>query len=150
MTYDRDTLRKTLIRHEGLRLKPYWDTATPPRATVGVGRNLTDRGLTQEEALFLLENDITGCEADLDAAEPGWRDHPEPVQRALVELTFNLGIGGWLKFRNTRQMLVERAYVAAARNLKLSKWYRQVGRNRGDYIAGLIAGAAEMDREVVA
>ena len=42
-----------LILHEGLRLKPYRCTAG--KLTIGVGRNLETKGLSEEEALFYLE-----------------------------------------------------------------------------------------------
>lgn len=43
---------KMLIRHEGLRLKPYKDSVG--KLTIGVGRNLDDKGITKEEAMHLL------------------------------------------------------------------------------------------------
>ena len=36
----------------------YKCTANPPRDTIGVGRNLNDVGISEEEAMFLLDNDI--------------------------------------------------------------------------------------------
>ena len=54
-----EQLERQLIEHEGLRLKPYHDTAAPPRLTIGVGRNLDDVGLRSEaEGVYLLRNDI--------------------------------------------------------------------------------------------
>ena len=45
-------LEKMLVEHEGLCLDLYRDTASPPRWTIGVGRNLSDVGLRDEtEAL---------------------------------------------------------------------------------------------------
>ena len=49
-------LKDMLIRHEGLKLKPYLCTAG--KLTIGVGRNIQDRGITYQEAMMLLENDI--------------------------------------------------------------------------------------------
>ena len=48
-----EPLNALLIRHERLRLKPYTDTVG--KLTIGVGRNLTDMGLTQDEVLLLLQ-----------------------------------------------------------------------------------------------
>ena len=45
-------LEKMLVEHEGLCLDLYRDTASPPRWTIGVGRNLSDVGLRDKtEAL---------------------------------------------------------------------------------------------------
>ena len=38
-----DRIKEQLVRHEGLRLKPYRSTAG--KLTIGFGRNLDDRGL---------------------------------------------------------------------------------------------------------
>jgi lysozyme len=45
-------LRQLLIRHEDIRLKPYY--CSEGKLTIGCGRNLEDIGLSKEEALFLL------------------------------------------------------------------------------------------------
>ena len=51
-----ETLRERIIRHEGLRLKPYRDTMG--NWTIGYGRNLDERGITEEEAKIMLDYDI--------------------------------------------------------------------------------------------
>ena len=53
-------IKAQLVRHEGLRLKPYRCTAG--KLTIGIGRNLDDCGISQTEAYLLLENDIRNCE----------------------------------------------------------------------------------------
>lgn len=53
-------IKAQLVRHEGLMLKPYRCTAG--KLTIGVGRNLDDRGITQKEAYAMLESDILDCE----------------------------------------------------------------------------------------
>ena len=140
MSYDLDQLKASLIRHEALRRKMY--TCPAGKLTIGVGHNLEANPISERACHVILEDDIADVEAILDRNDKGWREHPEPVQRALVELVFNMGWGTWTGFRNTRRMLAERRYAEAARNLKLSKWYRQVGKRRGDYLANLIASAA--------
>jgi len=44
-----------ITTHEGLRLKPYHCPAG--KLTIGIGRNLEDKGITEKEALMLLENE---------------------------------------------------------------------------------------------
>ena len=41
-----------LMRQEGLRLKPY--KCTGDKLTIGYGRNLEDRGITESEAMAML------------------------------------------------------------------------------------------------
>ena len=54
-------LLRLLTRHEGRRPFPYLDTAG--KLTIGVGRNLTDRGLSSAEIDLLLANDIAAARA---------------------------------------------------------------------------------------
>ena len=53
---DLDALKAQLTRHEGLRLKPYRDTLG--HLTIGVGRNLSEVGISEAEAIALLDADI--------------------------------------------------------------------------------------------
>jgi GH24 family phage-related lysozyme (muramidase) len=105
-------LEKLLVVHEGLELRPYFDTAEPPRLTIGVGRNLSDVGLRDEaEALYLLRRDIDAIERELDRLWPLWR-HLDDVRRDVVfSMAFNLGVAGFMAFKKTRQYLVEGRYV---------------------------------------
>ena len=47
MKYDKDLLMEKVIAHEGMRLDVYKDTLGIN--TIGIGRNLDDRGITKEE-----------------------------------------------------------------------------------------------------
>ena len=47
---NKQRLAEQLKVHEGLRLKPYKDTVG--KWTIGIGRNLEDKGITEQEALF--------------------------------------------------------------------------------------------------
>lgn len=63
-----EQLKKELIRDEGFRSKPYKCTAG--KLTIGVGRNIEDNGITEDEAMYLLENDIASCIKQLTAKLP--------------------------------------------------------------------------------
>ncbi|KAG0310255.1 hypothetical protein BGZ97_012685, partial [Linnemannia gamsii] len=81
-------LLSELSRDEGRRLKPYRDTVG--KLTIGVGRNLTDVGISESECDMLLENDIARIRAWLDLKLPWWRDMDKVRQRVLINMTFNL------------------------------------------------------------
>ena len=63
MNYDKEKLVNQLIRHEGMELKVYKDSLGIE--TIGVGRNLVDRGVSEEEARYLCNNDIDIVEQEL-------------------------------------------------------------------------------------
>lgn len=91
-------LSDQLIRDEGLRLHPYRDTVG--KLTIGIGRNLDDRGITLVEADFLLTNDIKDATASLEANFPWVMDLDGARKGALLNLTFNLGVRGLAQFVN--------------------------------------------------
>lgn len=128
-------LRQDLIRDEGLRLKPYVDTAG--KLTIGVGRNLSDRGIAHDEALLLLDNDVRAACSDLDRNVPWWRDLSEGRQRALLNMTFNLGWPRIGTFEGMLAALRSGQYVRAADEALDSAWARQVGA-RAARIAALL------------
>lgn len=121
---DRQRLTEQLIRHEGLRLKPYTDTAG--KLTIGVGRNLTDVGLSSAEVFTLLEHDIDaamhGC-----AAFP-WFSGLSPVrQRVIVDMFFNLGASRFRLFVRMIRALAIGNFDLAASEMLASEWAKQVG-----------------------
>ncbi len=120
-----DALLAELIRDEGERLKPYRDTVG--KLTLGVGRNLDDVGITQEESRFLLVNDVARVERDLDRALPWWRSLDEVRQRVLANMAFNMGIAGLLGFKRTLSLIQAGSYTEAAAAMAESLWHRQVG-----------------------
>jgi len=120
------TLIEQLIDHEGIELKAYTDTVG--KITIGVGRNLDDVGISGEEAMILLKNDIQRIVNQLDENLDWWRELDAARQRALISMGFNLGIYGLLKFKNTLEALKNKRWVEASNEMMDSKWATQVGR----------------------
>lgn len=119
------TIETQLRKHEGVRNKPYADTVG--KITIGVGRNLTDVGLSDAEIDMLLANDINRTIADLDRELSWWRNLNEARQRVMIDMCFNLGIGGLLTFKNALAMIQSGQYDLASTNMLKSKWASQVG-----------------------
>lgn len=118
-------LKKQLVEHEDLKLKPYRCTAG--KLTIGVGRNLDDKGISKDEALEMLGNDIDEFYSEITKALPWFLKQPEIVQRILLDMAFNMGTKGLLTFKNTLKYIENRQYDKAADNMIQSRWYRQVG-----------------------
>jgi len=120
-------VKDQLLRHEGLKLKPYRCPAG--KLTIGVGRNLEDRGITQKEAYILLENDILRCENELLAELPEvYHSLNETRKSALLNMCFNLGISGLIEFKNTLAFIGAGDFEQTANGMLASKWAKQVGR----------------------
>ena len=128
------SVEELIADHEGYRKYPYQCTAG--RVTIGFGTNLSDRGLDEEEALYLLERDVAKARAEL-RHEPYWLDIGEARQAALIDMVYNLGFPRFALFQRMREALFKGDYEAAARQAEASKWFGQVGR-RGPRIVGMI------------
>ena len=80
----RSQVIEDLIHHEGKENFVYKDTKNIE--TIGVGRNVRDVGLDDDEVLYLLNNDIDRVERQLDTYFPWWRGKKEKVRRMLIYL----------------------------------------------------------------
>lgn len=126
MDYNVQDLIEQLIDHEGLKLEPYHCTAG--KLTIGVGRNLDDRGISQDEAEYLLKNDIEIVETELLASQP-MVSMLDPVrQRVLVDMGFNIGIPTLMKFENMWSAIEDEDWEEASAQMLDSRWAKQVGR----------------------
>ena len=128
-------VKEQLLRHEGLKLKPYRCPAG--KLTIGVGRNLDDNGISQKEAFVLLENDIPRsgrgqalrCENELmDHMPIAYSKLNDTRKSVLLNMCFNLGISGLMEFQNTLAFIGAGDFERAANNMLASKWVKQVGR----------------------
>ena len=122
---DIDRLITQLKIHEGVRSKVYLDTEGIE--TIGVGRNLVDRGLSDDEIELMLANDIRDFQEEVESAFPWWSDMDDVRQRVVVDMAFNMGLGSLSKFVNTLAHIENGRYEEASVEMLDSKWARQVG-----------------------
>ena len=120
-----EKLEDQLIAHEGLRLDIYKDSVGI--WTIGVGRNLEHVGLRSEaEAKFLLRSDLVAIRAELERAIPWLSDLSEARQHGCMDMAFNLGVAGLMKFEKTLRHVANGNYAAASVEMLRSRWSRQV------------------------
>jgi lysozyme len=131
------SLKDLLMKHEGLRLKVYTDTAGI--ATIGCGRNLEDVGITREEAMYLLDNDIKRVLNDCWHHLPWFGDLSQERQYVIIDMVFNLGIHGFLKFKKMIAAIEKENWQEAAREMINSQWAAQVGQRAAE-LAAIMAG----------
>lgn len=132
MSIDLSRLAKQLCIDEGVRLKPYRDTVG--KLTIGVGRNLDDRGITEIEAAQMLDTDINLAKVELAFFMP-WSSQLNDARReALLNMTFNLGIVKLRLFKNMLAALKAGDWQKAHDEALNSKWAKQV-KQRANRIA---------------
>jgi lysozyme len=134
----RHLLLKQLQRHEGLRLRSYLDTVG--KLTIGYGRNLDDRGISEDEAGFMLDNDIDLAVAELERL-PLYLSLNPVRQAVLANMCFNLGMPRLLGFKRMIAALCREDFHAAAFEMLDSKWADQVGERAVELAGLMITGA---------
>jgi|TARA_Y100000310_G_scaffold340907_1_gene438258 lysozyme len=125
------------VKHVYQDSRGYW--------TIGIGRLIDGRkggGITLEEARYLLDHDIDDAVRGLDIHMVWWRALVEPAQRALVNMTFQMGLQGVLKFKKMIACLERRDYEGTAVEALDSKWARQTP-ERAARIAALFREGVE-------
>ena len=145
MKYNRENFVNKLIAHEGLRLQVYQDTLGID--TIGIGRNLEDRGITDEEldwmdmpsmdavyehgiseadAMYLAQNDVQIVEEELLRAHPCVEDLDAVRQLVVMDMAFNMGVPRLRKFKKMWNAIHENKFDVAAKEMLDSRWANQV------------------------
>ena len=145
MKYRREHFIEELIKHEGLKLQVYKDTLGID--TIGIGRNLEDRGITKEEladldiptighvyeygiteadAVYLATNDVQIVEEELVRAHPCVDRLDSVRQLILMDMAFNMGVPRLCKFKKMWNAVHEEDFPTAAKEMLDSRWANQV------------------------
>jgi lysozyme len=125
-------LKRQLELEEGKRQFPYLDSRGI--LTGGIGRNLQEKGFSEEEMYFMLDNDIH------DAYEPLSRNLSyfeclDDVRKiVLIDMAFNLGAPRLFQFKKMLDALKTGDYKTAAHEMRNSQWAYQVP-NRAQRLA---------------
>jgi lysozyme len=99
--------------------------------TIGYGRMVDKRlggGVSEPEGSYLLLNDVNETLAELDERLPWWRGLSELDQRVVADMAFNLGLPKLLQFKRTLAAIQAGDRAGAARGMRDSAWFSQVGR----------------------
>lgn len=96
--------------------------------TIGVGRLIDGRkggGISAVESALLLSNDIAKIESELDLRIPWWRQLGDARRAVIVNMAFQLGLDGMMKFRSTLPAVRDQHYEHAAALMLQSLWAKQ-------------------------
>lgn len=122
---DKERLFSQLRLHEGVETKPYKCTAG--YLTIGVGRNIEERGLSDDEIDYILGNDVDIATSEL-ASTFAWFSGLDDVRmRVVVDMVFNLGMPRFKQFQNMIAAIEAEDWSEAAAQMMDSRWAKQVG-----------------------
>lgn len=122
---NRDRLKKQLEIDE-LRSKMIY-TDTVGKVSGGIGRNLTDRGFSDDEIDLMYANDIKMAEKDARVLVPGFDLLNDVRQEVVMNMSFNMGYTRLSGFKRFISALNSSDFDGAADEMRTSKWYGQVG-----------------------
>lgn len=135
-----EKLTEQLKESEGFKSKPYRDTKGI--LTVGYGYNLQSnilklskaeistinkKGVTKEQASSYLSRCIELSNKDVNKNFPAIMTAPEKVQLVIYDMGFNLGWSKLSKFVKLLAAVKAKDYKTAAKEMKDSNWYTEVG-----------------------
>jgi lysozyme len=123
-------LREVLIKHEGWKNFPYLDTVG--KTTIGVGFNLSDRGLPDAVISQLLDSDMEYFNQKLTETFSWYAQLSMPRKVVLASVAFNLGLKGLMGFKKMLDAMAKKDYAEAARQLLDSKAASQTGTRYND------------------
>lgn len=115
----RQKLKNLLVQHESYRQFPYTDTTG--NLTIGIGRNISKRGISSSEALSLLDDDIFYFSSKLSSILSFFDGLDDNRKIALVDMCFNLGINGFLGFKGMLEAIEAKDFVKASEEILNSK-----------------------------
>ena len=133
-----DLAIKLVKEAEGFSAVPYYCPSN--RLTQGYGRNLEVHPLSEEEKKELNEDgsvseevaekwaikELYECEEKLKS-NIIYQKQSDVRKAVLLDMCFNIGYGGLMKFKKMWVALGERDYPQASREMKDSSYYVQVG-----------------------
>src|SRR5580765_5574989 len=122
-TFGFDALQDELVTDEGRRNQAYIDTMG--LTTIGIGRELSRKGLSDNEVNLLFRNDVIACCEIMDRNISWWRTLPPAKQRVMLNLCF-MGWGSFSQFHKFLAAMEAHDWATAAAELQDSKWWTQV------------------------
>ncbi|WZO97284.1 glycoside hydrolase family protein [Isosphaeraceae bacterium EP7] len=128
--YDDSTGKSpVLARWDGDRLVP-----SRGRLTIGVGRNLSDRPISDAVIQLLFNEDIAMVAEAARRLFPAFDEWAQNRKAAVLNLLWNLGEGGLMGFVNTTKAIREDRWGEAANGLIRSLWFKQIQVSRRDRV----------------
>ena len=94
--------------------------------TIGYGRNISKKGgISKEEAEYLLSNDLEKIRKALPKKIPCFGQLEPAKQEILIEMAYQLGVGGVLRFKKFLGFLEEGNFEKASIEMLKSRWATQ-------------------------
>ena len=139
MTVDMSNkLRRSLIKHESYRKFPYTDSVG--KLSIGIGYNISDRGMTDEWINTQYDQDVKFFYDQLSSSFTWFSSLNIDRQIVLIDLAFNLGWKHFLEFKEMLGALSIGDFKQASFQMLQSKWAEQVKSRAAELAQGMLTG----------
>jgi lysozyme len=131
-----DIVRSQLRIDENVVNRPYDDgtgkvlvkgAVIVGKVTIGVGRNLTDVGVNDDEIALMERNDIAEAERTARKLVSNFDALNDARKAVILNMAFNMGLPVLAQFKNTLRAVVEGRWDDAADGMLASRWAKQTG-----------------------
>ena len=122
--------RTLIMSHEGFREKMYLDSTG--HHTIGFGHCLDYLPISAKAAEIILNDDLQWFVDNLPLHLPWFSALDEARQVVMLDMAFNLGMIGLMKFKDMLDYMADKKWDAAADAMLDSRWARQVGERAHD------------------
>ena len=117
--------------NEGFRSKPYQCS----EGVWTIGHGLT--WLTEEESLHILTGRISQLHLKLLDDLDWYKDMPPEIQGILIEMVYQIGYSGVMKFKKMIANMIDKDWKGAATEMLDSRWAKQTP-NRANRLADIV------------
>lgn len=129
------SLIESIKANEGFEPKPYpdplhgWSVPT-------FGHGLTF--ITEAESEMIVRNRVQSIQEAIGIRKPVFKTLTEDRQNALIEMAYQMGVNGLMKFRNMWAAIEQGNFQQAYLEALDSNWYRQTPSRAKRVAAGLV------------
>ncbi len=122
-SYNKQNISSLIANDEGFSDKLYTDTKG--FLTIGYGFNLITGSIPISVAMHWLDVLLNGINHQLEEDISFWNDLNDARKYVLINMAYQMGIGGLLGFHDMLKALGLKDYNGAAIAMKNSVWYRE-------------------------
>ena len=123
---------------EGYRSKVY--KCTEGYDTIGYGFAIKDLALDEDICDMILERKVAKLVQRLEKNLPYLPSLPKDAQDVLIEMAYQMGVSGLLKFKKTLMYVESKDYKDASVEMLDSRWAKQTP-NRAKKLSDIMASA---------
>ena len=128
----------SIKKHEGYRSKVYKDSLGID--TIGYGFAIKDLELDEDICDIILDRKIKELATRVNRTFSWYRYMPQTIRDVVMNMCYQLGVGGFSKFRKTISFLQNKQFHDASEEMLDSLWARQTP-NRAKELSKIVKEA---------